>query len=256
MKPHPVRSASLIFTLTLFLFLPPLLYAAEVTEQDLRDAITGKRTFTQEELNAMDLNMDGQVDVADLVSISTIEDIILPKEIPGNIWLASISFSTDQSKRILPLNYEIAIRIERESSKGVIAEVTTIPAFDPTKGILAQSLSQPGEEPGKRREKFSLSGSIPSGTPFSYVEDNDSITLASENIVTKANAPGNPFRVKLERRLEIIILKKSLSIGGIVQGTVKETIRGVLPQNKYLTHDGEVTLALFAKTNLEPISAL
>ena len=70
MKPHPVRSASLIFTLTLLLFLPPLLYAAEVTEQDLRDAITGRRTFTQEELNAMDEkgNGDGQVDVADLVS--------------------------------------------------------------------------------------------------------------------------------------------------------------------------------------------
>ncbi len=69
MKPHPVRSASLIFTLTLLLFLPSLLYAAEVTEQNLRDAITGKRTFTQEELNVMDEkgNGDGQVDVADLV---------------------------------------------------------------------------------------------------------------------------------------------------------------------------------------------
>lgn len=39
----------------------------EVTTQDIRDAILGSRSFTQEELSAMDLNDDSRVDVADLV---------------------------------------------------------------------------------------------------------------------------------------------------------------------------------------------
>lgn len=41
--------------------------AFEPTEQDMRDAILGTRTFTQEELNAMDQNEDNKVDVADII---------------------------------------------------------------------------------------------------------------------------------------------------------------------------------------------
>lgn len=40
---------------------------AEVTEQDILDAILETRTFTSQELQEMDVNGDNQVDVADLV---------------------------------------------------------------------------------------------------------------------------------------------------------------------------------------------
>ena len=48
-------------------FMAPASSQAEVTWQDIRDAILEKRTFTTQELQDMDVNGDNQVDVADLV---------------------------------------------------------------------------------------------------------------------------------------------------------------------------------------------
>lgn len=58
---------SLLWVMVVMCPLTPAI--AEVTDQDIRDAILGTRAFTQEELNAMDEmgNRDGQVDVADLI---------------------------------------------------------------------------------------------------------------------------------------------------------------------------------------------
>jgi hypothetical protein len=41
------------------------------TEQNIRDAVLGHKTFTSGQLSDMDLNQDGQVDVADLVCLVT-----------------------------------------------------------------------------------------------------------------------------------------------------------------------------------------
>ena len=53
--------------LCLFSYAAFLAAAFEPSEQDIRDAILGTKTFTQDQLRAMDLNTDGKVDVADLV---------------------------------------------------------------------------------------------------------------------------------------------------------------------------------------------
>lgn len=61
-----------------FILIPSSLYAAAVAEQDVMDAILGKRTFADEQLKAMDLNGDGKVDVADVVYIKKpIVDFVL-----------------------------------------------------------------------------------------------------------------------------------------------------------------------------------
>jgi hypothetical protein len=41
----------------------------EPSIQDIRDAILGTGSFTQDELNALDINKDGQIDVADMISL-------------------------------------------------------------------------------------------------------------------------------------------------------------------------------------------
>ena len=60
---------ALLFVSALFLFIP-LSVQAQVTEQDILDAILGKRTFTNGQLVEMDLNGDGAVDAADMVYFS------------------------------------------------------------------------------------------------------------------------------------------------------------------------------------------
>ena len=72
MKPISTHRRFLITVLAVALLLClAVLARAEVTEQDIRDAILGTKTFSQEELGAMDEkgNKDGQVDVADLVKV-------------------------------------------------------------------------------------------------------------------------------------------------------------------------------------------
>jgi len=59
----------LCFVLLSF-FIPPA-QSAEVSEQNIRDAVLGRATFTQEELQELDLNKDSQIDVADLVYFVT-----------------------------------------------------------------------------------------------------------------------------------------------------------------------------------------
>jgi len=65
-------SASHFSVLLSWLLLPLLLLgsvkaAFAVTEADFRDAILGKRIFSDQELNLLDLNSDGKVDVSDVV---------------------------------------------------------------------------------------------------------------------------------------------------------------------------------------------
>jgi len=62
--------------LTILVLLSALftLQASAVTEQDIKDAVLGRKTFTDTELQAMDLNGDGKVDVADAVMLLKIPD--------------------------------------------------------------------------------------------------------------------------------------------------------------------------------------
>ncbi len=56
----------LVFLLSFFLFIPVYVHA-QASEQDILDAILGVGTFSDTELQEMDLNGDGVVDVGDMV---------------------------------------------------------------------------------------------------------------------------------------------------------------------------------------------
>ncbi len=56
-----------LFHLLFILLIPRLAMSESIPEQDILDAILGKRTFSDEHLNQMDLNADGTLDVADVV---------------------------------------------------------------------------------------------------------------------------------------------------------------------------------------------
>lgn len=63
---------SIVFLGCILQCLLPSLSAAEtsvVTEKNITDAILGRKTFTDKELQEMDVNADGAVDVADLVKV-------------------------------------------------------------------------------------------------------------------------------------------------------------------------------------------
>jgi hypothetical protein len=61
-----MMSLFLIFLLSL-LFTPYVVLSYEPSQQDIVDAILGRRVFTPEQLKQMDINQDEKVDVADLV---------------------------------------------------------------------------------------------------------------------------------------------------------------------------------------------
>ena len=61
------RSLRSLVWICLILMGLPLLTHAAVTGQEIRDAILGNKTFTQQKLETMDLNSDGNIDVTDLI---------------------------------------------------------------------------------------------------------------------------------------------------------------------------------------------
>ncbi len=63
------REAALFFavSLSLIFLMCPVAALSEVTSQDILDGILGRRTFTAQEWDALDLNQDGKVNVSDMV---------------------------------------------------------------------------------------------------------------------------------------------------------------------------------------------
>lgn len=81
-----------------FILTPLYSYAAAVKEQDVLDAVLGKRTFTDDELKAMDLNGDGKVDVADAVYLKKpIADfVVVASEIDETVGSHVVSLHLNQ----------------------------------------------------------------------------------------------------------------------------------------------------------------
>lgn len=83
-----------------FILVPSSLYAAAVTEQGILDAVLGKRTFTDDEIKAMDLNGDGKVDVADAV---------FSKKPIANFYAASSEINETAGTHVVVITFSQAI---------------------------------------------------------------------------------------------------------------------------------------------------
>lgn len=234
-----------MFTLLLTsnpLTIPP---CEAVTESEIRDAILDK---TEPDFNTMDLNKDGLVDVADLVQFIKAHGSF-PTDLYGYVWLIAAVFSPENGN-IIPIRYPFAISITKDE---VVS--TTIPGFNPTKGILRQNMSGPGEVPGVNRPSCRLSLIVPEGTFFSCTETGGGqiVTLRSDPTTIEANDPKNPVGVELHRFWTIEIDNESLFTGGTYHGTITEETTGFLPDSEPIITTGRIYLAPFSRVDLAPI---
>lgn len=223
-----------------------------ISKEKLHNAILGEQNFSTEELQQMDLNNDGVVDVADVVSALKGGNRI-PKSLERYKWHIVASFFSDIAdtsiNHIIPYSYSFAL----EFGDG-IATVVKIPGFDPTKDILHQDIAQAGQIPGSTRREYSFSDIIPIDTKFSVStsKNGQSVTLISEQIIIEADDPKNPTNHQLKRNWTIEINENSLSSGIIENGTIKEETTGFVPKPKEPVI-GAIYMAHFSQKNLTPI---
>ena len=158
-----------------------------VTEENLRDAILSTTAFSGIELAEMDVNFDGTVDVADLVFVLNGSGELA---LDGYTWLVLASFAPEpQNESWVAYEYCFVLAIQGDS-----AVVTTIDELDPTKGLLRQNLSGPGELPGVHRPDYTPSQVVPDGTMFTKTEMGLLATLTSEGRCSPNGRPDEPYR--------------------------------------------------------------
>jgi hypothetical protein len=257
-KRHIALLIGVVSILVLVVLLLPLSIFAEpigITEKNILDAISGEKAFTLSELDKLDLNLDGRVDEADLVDLynsNSDSPNNFPKELNGYIWAISAVF-TSENLNPIPVSYSFTISIDQDS-----AVCTSIPGFNPTKGILKQDIANPGEVPGINRPSYSLSHTIPVGTVFdvTYSEDGSIVTLTCEPITISADDEINPIGIELQRTWTIAINVSSVfSIypNDDNHGTITEETIGFIPDSETVTSVGGIYLAPFSPNNMTPI---
>lgn len=204
--------------------------AAEFTAQDITDAILGKKTFSDSVLNSMDINLDGKVDVSDLIQADK-----RPKDQPfaGYQWIVTASYSSDTGNKI-PLNYAFVLNIQPSPTPTVTGTLTD---FDPTKILLKQGVRFP----------YFLTKVIPAGIKFSLNENGSTATLVSEPVSIVADNPTNPTGKALTRTWKLVIDKASLATGSASNGSITETISGFLPNAKNIQSNGSISMTVVAK---------
>ena len=233
---------------------PPALCLADqfISEQEISEALLGRSQPPADLLGRMDLNEDGRVDVADLVRWHEDPPNALPKDLAGYTWLISAAFTPAKGHKV-PVTYPFALKISSGAAKDNQVLATEIPGFDPTKGLLAQELSDPGEIPGQHRPRRALSQVVPPDTTFTFEDSVDEVKLVSEEVVIPADAKTNPTGVELRRKWTVTVDKQALASGDTVHGTVKEETFGFRPGGRSLESVGTVFLTPFQREDLAEI---
>jgi len=225
-----------------------------VTEANIRNAILDPTQFTQDQLNQMDLNGDGKVDVADLVAL--VQPPVPVPDLRGQIWATSVSFTNKSTMGAnygtiaTSSNFIFAVDIP---ATGSTATVVQVKGFDPTKPALAQNLSQPGQLPGANRASFSLSTVIPIGTQFVIEETANELVLtnSASPITISADAASNPIKAKMQRFWEFHLTKNPGAPA--CSGTVTEQTIGFLPTQPLIS-SGTVLLTQYSPDDLSALT--
>ena len=217
-----------------------------------------------------DININADVNNDDIIGLEEIIYIFkicangeplnsFPTQLEGYVWLIGASFinseytntSTRNGKRTntISTSYAFALSITPEK-----VFCTTIPGFDPTKGILRQNISKPGEIPGAKRPTAFLSLVIPQNTRFNFIKStNGDVTLISEPIIIPADDPKNPARRELKRTWTIKIFNEAFLSGHIDHGTITEETEGFIPGSKKILSEGTLYIAPFQPVNMATI---
>ena len=218
-----------------------------MSEQDLVDAIVGAQEFRASELIELDLNADGFVDVADIIFLLNGGGEV---ELDGYKWLVSASFASNIGGYAGPAHEYIFVLSVADGS----ATVTTIDEFDPTKGLLNQNISGPGQVPGELRVDYAPTQMVPPGTTFYLATSAEGISLVSDSVSFPASDSRNPSGRNLDRFWEISLSKAAISSGELSHGSITEIVSGFLP-GEDLINSGSVRIVRYAPSELLPLDA-
>lgn len=222
----------------------------------------GRESFTAQQLAELDLNEDGVVDVADLVFY--LQEVLGELPIDGFKWLVSASFTSEFGSPA-PFAYGFSLELaglptvspipdfcDSESTTNV-ALVGELRELDPTRGVLTQDVSAPGQTPGVTRPAYQPSRVIPVGTRFCRSELGDVISLKSEPVIIDASDPTNPTGQELTRVWTLEIYVSTLEQGTLSNGIIIDELYGFLPNDEPVVTAGSVFLSRFEPLDLEPV---
>lgn len=230
--------------------------AGEVTKYEVIKGILAPEQVSAEEINKLDANQDGRLDVADVIYLLTHESSVpsaYPQGLRGYIWGISAIFD-GENDLAAPVSYSFAIEIPEE--KAGPAKVVALPGFNPTRNLTRQDLSGQGQVPGAGRlanSPFVMSHAIPLDTTFTITETQDRVTLRSGGVLVPSG-PGNrinPVGMNLWRQWTIKIDKDTFLTAEYNHGSITERITGFGPQPKNIT--GTIHLVPFGRLGLDPI---
>jgi hypothetical protein len=207
-----------------------------VTEANLQEVIfVGSDNFSNVDLSYLDVNLDGAIDVADLVMFTKGEgDAILD----GYKWLVLASFNSNTGNQI-PYSYAFVLSIFSTDAK-----VSDIDQFDPTKPLLHQNISVASEIPGVHRAKYSLSHVLPIDTVFSKTDSGFLVEMTGSTNISKDDVT-NAIGVDMTRTWIIEIDRSKIYSNSIEHGSITEEITGVSPGSIGIKSVGSITAVRF-----------
>ncbi|MFK8030232.1 MAG: hypothetical protein AB8G18_08320 [Gammaproteobacteria bacterium] len=215
------------------------------SEQNISDAILNNGSFSTSDLFEFDQNFDGRVDVADLVFFLNGSEFPLD----GYQWLVSATFGSDLGERIaLSYDYEFALTV---NSSG--ATVSALKEFNPTKDLLRQNISGPGQDPGELRSDYSPTALIPVGTTFSVTPSIDGFVLTSAVIPISPADSINPSGESLSRTLTLTVSTEAASSSAVDHGTLTDRLVGFPTSGSEAVSVGTVRLTRYAPEQLLPL---
>ncbi len=198
--------------------------SAQVSKEDIEAAILGTGSFSEETLNEMDVNADSKVDVGDLIRFLNRNNTPI---FYGYQWLVTANFQPTQSNSV-PLNYSFVLNINPSPASPVVGSLSD---SDPTRSVLRQGTPQ----------SYVLSRLIPEGSTFSLSESGNDVTLqSSAPVIVAASNPINPTAKALTKTWVIVIHKSTLQTGNPVNGTITQSIYGLLPNSQPIQATGNI----------------
>lgn len=219
-------------------------FPAIVTEANLRNAILSTQVFSASQLADMDINLDGTVDVADLIAFLNGG---VNATLVGYKWVVFASFPAGEGLS-MPYNYTFILSIDATQ-----ATASTIDEFDPTKALLKQNLSGPGQVPGQNRAKYAPSLSVPAGATFSVSSGGSLVSLQTTGQVLASSSSLNPTGRVLTRSWTIVIDPRAVfDTTSLDHGDITETTSGFVP-GQDTVNGGNVTLVRYVPNQLSPL---
>lgn len=230
--------------------------AFDATGHDVKAGILAPEEFSPEEINELDANGDGKLDVADIIHALKNEPAVpsaYPTGLRGYIWGISAIFD-GENDLAAPVAYSFAIEIPEEGAGP--AKVVALPGFNPTRNLTRQDVSGQGEVPGALRlanSPFVMSHAIPLDTTFTITETQDTVTLRSGGVLIPSGSGNriNPVGMNLWRQWTIIIDKGAFLTAEYNHGAITERISSFAPQPKNIS--GTIHLVPFGRVGLDPI---